>query len=117
MKHVEAYIGEYLRGELGRRQTDLVAGHLSRCPHCAAYADWLAQLEGLAAEARREPPTEVVEALEARLLTLPGRLASGTVTATLRQPRAGRTIAFPDWLSVPDMDGVFWMISTACGLP
>ncbi len=104
MTHVETYLGEYLRGELGRRRTEEVAAHLARCPRCAAHADWLRQLEDLATDARREPPAEIVSALEARLLALPELLGAGTAgTAAPTAPpkRRGRTVAFPAWPAVP----------------
>jgi len=94
MKHVEAYLDEYLRGELGRRQTEMVAAHLARCPRCAARADWLEQLADLAERARTDPPAEVVTALEERLLALPGELAAGDVSPVASARRIERTIPF-----------------------
>ncbi|GEM_PF-2005639 len=86
MTHVDEYLDEYLRGELGRRQTEQVAAHLARCPRCAARADWLEQLIEVTGQVRIEPPAEVVEDLERRLLALPGELESGRF-GTVSTPR------------------------------
>ena len=82
MKHTETtYIDEYLRGELPRAQAERVAAHLKRCPQCRAFADWLGQLNQLAAQVRTEPSEPVVEELHRRLLGLPEQLATGEVIA------------------------------------
>lgn len=82
MKHTETtYIDEYLRGELHRAQAERVAAHLKRCPQCRAFADWLGQLNRLAAQVRIEPSEPVVEELHRRLLGLPEQLATGEVIA------------------------------------
>ena len=102
MKHVETtYIDEYLRGELPRAQAERVAAHLKRCPRCRAFADWLGQLNRLAAQVRTEPPEPVVEELHRRLLGLPEQLATGEVIARPAPKPRQQLYRMSLWLRAP----------------
>lgn len=72
--HVETHIDEYLRGELPAERAAEVEHHLASCTRCRQYMEWMRTLRGLAAEVRIQHPPEVMESLEARLLSLPERL-------------------------------------------
>jgi len=72
--HVETHIDEYLRGELPAEKAAEVERHLASCDRCREHMAWMRTLGELAAEVRIQHPPEIVESLEARLLSLPERL-------------------------------------------
>ena len=101
MKHVKTHIDEYLRDELPRAEKERVASHLSGCAECREYADWIGRLNRMAANARVEPPEQLVEELRNDLLALPQKLAAGNITVRPVRLSAQRTISFPAWLASP----------------
>jgi len=101
MKHVKTHIDQYLRHELSAVDQQRVDAHLTECAQCRDYADWITRLNHLTGEARIEPPQQVVDQLQMRLLTIPKKLTDGELTQQSLRRSPEKTSALPTWISSP----------------
>ncbi len=101
MKHVKTHIDQYLRNELSAVDHRKVDTHLAECAECRDYAGWISRLNHLVGEAGIEPPQQVVDQLQMRLLAIPERMSAGEITRQPLRRSPERTTVLPSWISSP----------------
>jgi hypothetical protein len=101
MRRERLNIEEFLRGELSTEGAERVARLLEQDAGARAHAEWLGLLRSLTTGVRTSPPDEVVEGLQARLLSIPGSIEAGEIVVPVGISRPGRVRPMPSWLLYP----------------